>query len=111
MHNNFKKNDSNCHNKMDLHNDEISNLIKKKIRKCGVFMCNNVSGEGISFHLMPQQDDLKRRKDWISVLKLNARKIPQSFVVCSQHFIETDFISKFCLTRSTLQRVKQAFTY
>lgn len=81
---------------MDLHNvDEISDKKRKKIRKCGVFMCNNVSGDGISLHLMPQKDDFKRRKDWISSLKLNPRKLSPSFVVCSLHFVDADFISKF----------------
>lgn len=81
---------------MDLTTDKSVDKIKIKKRKCGVFMCNNVSdGDGISLHLMPPKDDGKRRKVWISLLKLNPRKIAPSFVVCSQHFSEKDFTSMF----------------
>lgn len=68
--------------------------IKKKKRKCGVFMCNNESGSKVSLHLLPQKDEIKRRKQWINILKLNPRKVRPSFVVCSHHFENSDFISK-----------------
>lgn len=75
--------------------ESVGDGIKFKKRKCGVFMCNNVSGNEVSMHLLPQKHEIKRRKQWMNNLKLNPRKVCPSFVICSQHFNDSDFISKF----------------
>lgn len=68
-----------------------SEVFKSRL-KCGVLNCQNKSGSKFSLHLLPVKEREKNRfKKWIHALKLNPRKLPKKFVVCSNHFINNDF--------------------
>ena len=72
------------------------------VNSCVAFGCTNRVGSGVSFHKIPT--DKERQKLWLIALKLEKPPNLKHAWVCSNHFLDEDYMSSYRLQSELLGR-------